>query len=121
MMVLKSKQLKCRNYHATPFIPKSWHETSPTSCGLSVGIVCLRTKITEFFCLCVCVYIYIYSTSDGVSLMVDGYCGFRVRVTLRLAVYLQSVPVRVRPLENQDQYFFSDLILAVIIFMLYPL
>jgi hypothetical protein len=32
---------------------------------------------------------------------------FRVRVTLRLAVYRQSVPLGAKPLENHGQYFFS--------------
>jgi hypothetical protein len=31
----------------------------------------------------------------------------RVRVTLRLAVYCQSVPLGGKPLETHDQYFFS--------------
>jgi hypothetical protein len=32
---------------------------------------------------------------------------FRVRVTLRLAVYCQSVLLVDMPLETQDQYFFN--------------
>jgi hypothetical protein len=35
--------------HATPSIRKKLALTSPTSGGRSVGIVRLRTKVTEFF------------------------------------------------------------------------
>jgi len=35
--------------HVTPLYPQKLALTSPTSGGRSVGIVCVRTKATEFF------------------------------------------------------------------------
>jgi hypothetical protein len=41
----------------------------------------------------------------------------RVRVTLRLAVYRQLLRLGEKTLETHDQYFFSNLTLAVIVIM----
>jgi hypothetical protein len=42
---------------------------------------------------------------------------FRVRVTLRLAVYRRSVRLGVKPLETEEQQFFFNCTLAVIVIM----
>ena len=47
--------IRCAD-HMTPLYPQKLALTSPTGGGRSVGIVRLRTKVTEFF------YIYIYVT-----------------------------------------------------------
>jgi len=44
----------------TPLYPQKLALPSPTGGGLSVGIVRLRTKATEFVCLYICVRLYIY-------------------------------------------------------------
>jgi len=45
--------------HVTPLYPQKLALTSPTGGGRSVGIVRVRTKVTELY-IYVCVYIYIY-------------------------------------------------------------
>jgi hypothetical protein len=41
--ILMAVGIRCAD-HATSSIRKSWHKTSPTVGGRSVGIVCLRAK-----------------------------------------------------------------------------
>ena len=79
--------------HVTPLYPQKLALTSSTGGGRSVGIVCVRTKATEFSFVYIYIYIYIYThaRTHAHSVAYKEVTFTEILIAAKLNVFVRSV------------------------------